>query len=184
MLCHVFWSQVEYKIVYFIYICVVLDVDWPKTCVFKRKCIYYWFPPSPTGKRRGVEDLRETNKFTWTKNAEVLRRIKWCLDNVCVTDVLPMDDFDGVCLSLRSGWKYGNESVQWTDVMEDEWNASSNFKMVTKGGQTISLNGLLGMCHDMEPNQCAKMLMCTSRDSGDSLRTSLNIIPVMLSSIE
>ena len=43
----------------------------------------------------------------------------------------------------------------------------------------INLDGLLRMCHDMEPNQHAKMSMvsrmCTSRDSGDSLQPD-NII--------
>ena len=131
------------------------------------------------GKKQGVEDLRETSQFTWTKNAEVLRRVKWCLDNVCVTDVPPMDNFDRVHSSLRSGWKYGDEGVQWKDIMEDKWNMHNNFKMVTKGNQMINLNGLLRMCHDMEPNQCAKMSMvsrmCTSRDSGEFLQPD-NII--------
>ena len=79
---------------------------------------------------------------------------------------------------LRQEWKGGNEGVTWSAIMTQEWNMVDNCMMTTRGGQVLSLDGLLGACHEMAPSERDRHMlvsrMCVNRDAARSITIDNN----------
>ena len=153
---------------------IALDIDWPKVCLFERNDgSFYSTPPSQIGKH--IIGSSSLTTMSWSNDTLVRRRMKWCLDNVCIDEVPKLEDDAGTTTTtlLRQAWKDGNEDVMWSDVMTREWNTVDNCMMTMSGGQVLSLNGLLGVCHEMAPSEWDRhslvSRMCANRDVVRSL---------------
>ena len=74
---------------------------------------------------------------------------------------------------VRQEWKDGNKDVRWSNVITQEWNMVDNCMMTMRGGQVLSLNGLLGACHEMAPSEWDRHSLvsrrCINHDAARSI---------------
>ena len=105
----------------------------------------------------------------WSIDAKVIGRAKWCSDNLCMNhrDIPKLQMCDtNLTSSIRWEWTSGNELASWAKVMEYEWHMINSTMMHMKGGQVLSMDGLLGTCHDLAPIEHVKhqlmLRMCSN----------------------
>ena len=109
-------------------------------------------PSSPIGKH--VIGSSSLTTILWSHDVLLRGRMKWCIDNICIGEVPnPEYNMGTTTTLLRQAWKDGNEDATWSDVMTWEWKTVANCMMTMRGGQVLSLNGLLGACHEMAPSE-------------------------------
>ena len=133
---------------------VALDVDWAKLSLFSNGGKYYWRPLIPSRSPDGMG-----YEYHFSKDSQVPGMVNWCLNNTCVMSIPQLNDINHVESLMLSKWKWGNENVMWTDVMEKEWQSENNIKMVMKSGQVLSLDGILGICRGVEVNNSSRHLV-------------------------
>ena len=153
---------------------VALDVDWAKLSLFSNDGKYYWRPPIPSRSPDGMG-----YEYHFSKDSQVPGMVNWCLNNTCIMTIPKLSGINHVESLMLSKWKWGNENVMWTDVMEEEWQSEDNIKMVMKSGQALSLDGILGICHGVEVNDSSHHLvnsrLCNNRCARCTELTHVNV---------
>ena len=140
-------------------------MDWPKVCLFERVELFYSMHLSPLS--------GSSPTMIWMNDSLFTDRTKWCSDNMCIDEIPKLEDYHvAMTTLLRQEWKGGNEGVTWSAIMTREWNIVDNCIMTTRGGQVLSLNGLLGVCHEMAPSeQDRHMLVFRMHVNRDAVRS-------------
>ena len=158
---------------------VTLDADRAKISIFEDNGKYHSRPPYATYDSSESHLWEQGYGFYFHTNSKLQGKAAWYLDKMCADQDPPtLHTLKAVRSSKRIAWQSGVEGVTWNDVITHDWTNKDNLRIVMKGGQTLSLKGVLGVCHDVEPDANkvyhVATRLCSNRSAATSERMSID----------